>query len=71
MAKHFHALAAVVAILALAACSSTSENVVFDAPPEPGQTTFTGPNDGPPEPGQTTMQGGDDAIPEPGQTIFE
>jgi len=32
-----------------------------DAPPEPGQTEFRGPQDqGPPEPGQTDMQGPDD-----------
>jgi len=71
MAKRYHALVALAAILALGACSSTSENITFDAPAEPGQTTFTGPEDGPLEPGQTTMQGGDDSIPEPGQTTFE
>lgn len=71
MTKRYHALVALVATLTLAACSSTSDNVVFDAPPEPGQTTFTGPSSGPLEPGQTTMQGGDDGVPEPGQTTLQ
>jgi len=58
MNRHFLPLAALALSLLLAACSSTSEpsNVIYDAPPEPGQTTFTGPNDGPPEPGQTTFE---------------
>lgn len=59
----------------LAGCNSTSSN--YDAPPEPGQTTFSGPRttyDAPPEPGQTSMQGPGatpDAPLEPGQTSYQ
>ncbi|WP_191987001.1 hypothetical protein [Mycobacteroides franklinii] len=51
-----------------------------DAPPEPGQSTFSGPSPtaGPPEPGQTTFSGPSsspanapaDGPPEPGQSTF-
>lgn len=67
------ALAAVSAVM-LAGCSSTSPT--YDAPPEPGQTTFSGPMtsyDAPPEPGQTTFTPAptSNSIPEPGQTNFQ
>lgn len=64
-------LIAITACMGLAACNSTSSPVVYDAPPEPGQTTFSGPGAGPIEPGQTTWRPEDDGVPEPGQTTFE
>jgi len=68
--------AAIIAVssLALAGCQSSeqSPSTVYEAPPEPGQTTFgraTG--DAPPEPGQTTFSGPtSDSPPEPGQTTL-
>lgn len=62
-------------VVMLAGCSST--NPTYDAPPEPGQTTFSGPvtsYDAPPEPGQTSYAGPggtSDTPPEPGQTTFQ
>lgn len=66
---------ATVSVVMLAGCSST--NPTYDAPPEPGQTTFSGPRtsyDAPPEPGQTSLNGPgapSDAPPEPGQTTLQ
>jgi hypothetical protein len=48
---------AAISAFVIAGCSSTSPT--YDAPPEPGQTTFSGPGaipDAPLEPGQTSYQ---------------
>lgn len=75
MTKNLRFVAIVVtSAVILAGCNSTSS---YDAPLEPGQTTFVGPRttyDAPPEPGQTNLSGPQtsaDAPPEPGQTSFQ
>lgn len=72
--KSFLLAAAAVTVISLAGCNETRRGSgLYDAPPEPGHTTFEGPSsDGPPEPGHTTFEGpSDDGPPEPGQTTFE